>query len=302
MTIERYDTITTEKGRLPDLSFSVRASAHLLVTQGEGIGRQVEMKDTPLIVGRSSDCDMRLLNRAVSRLHCRVWKDGSGFWLRDLNSTNKTYLNERPVVEARLKDGDLISVGGTIMQFIEKVDAPEAPSIVPLIRSNSVEIGGSDALTGLLTKRVFEGDIDREIARCRRHARSFVLAILDVDGLATVNRDFGEAAGDEVLRQVGRMIRSGLRVEDLAARIGGDEIGLLLTEVSAEHGVPILQSIRTAAGNADFAFVGRSFRITVSVGAAVWDPSIVSRVDLQARAQAELKHAKDLGRNRVCCG
>ena len=91
MTLERHDTLSTDRGKLPAIRLETRAAAHLVITQGEGVGRQVNMKDTPLIVGRSSDCDMRLLNRAVSRLHCRVWKDATGFWLRDLNSTNKTY-------------------------------------------------------------------------------------------------------------------------------------------------------------------------------------------------------------------
>jgi pSer/pThr/pTyr-binding forkhead associated (FHA) protein len=58
-------------------------------------------------------------------LHCRVARN-SGYWVRDLNSTNKTYLNDRPVVEARLKDGDFITVGGTVVQFTQEKDVDHA--------------------------------------------------------------------------------------------------------------------------------------------------------------------------------
>ncbi len=298
MNLTPYDSPTTEKSRLPAIEPS-RALAYLVVTQGEGVGRQVEMKDTPLVVGRSSDCEMRLLNRAVSRLHCRLWKDASGYWLRDLNSTNKTYLNDRSVVESRIKDGDLIMVGGTVMQFYERAEAA-ADGVSST--TGAVELGGADLLTGLPTRRVFDDDVDREIARCRRHGRAFVLAVVDIDGLDKINQRFGKAAGDDVVRQISRMIRAGLRLEDLAARVGGDEIGILLTEVGAEHGTPILQSIRSAVSNSDFTANGQSFKASVSVGASVWDASINNRAELVSRALTSLKKARDAGRNQVVCG
>jgi diguanylate cyclase (GGDEF)-like protein len=302
MTIERHDTLTTDQGKLPALRLAPNAVvAHLVITQGEGVGRQVDMKDTPLIVGRSSDCDMRLLNRAVSRLHCRLWKDATGFWLRDLNSTNKTYLNDRPIVEARLKDGDSITVGGTVMQFGEKSEAAIDPPTPPsAIATDSVELGGPDVLSGLPNKRQFEEDLDREIARSRRHGRTFVLAYADIDNLASINGEHGQAAGDEAIRQVSRMIRAGLRIEDAAARLSGDDIGVLLTEVGLDFGVPILNAIRSATSNAEFAYGGRSFRLSISIGAALWDPSVETRAELHARASSELKRAKAAGKNQVC--
>jgi diguanylate cyclase (GGDEF)-like protein len=302
MSIERHDTLTTGKGQLPALELPAKGTAHLLITQGEGVGRQFQMKETPLVVGRSSDCDLRLLNRAVSRLHCRMWRDATGHWLRDLNSTNKTYLNDRPVVEARLKDGDLIMVGGTVMQFVEVEPEvrPAAAEEVKAQQSDSLDLNGADAMTGLPTRRSFDADVEREIARCRRHGRTFVLASIDIDGLAAINRDYGQAAGDEAIRQVARMIRAGLRVEDLAARVGPDEVGVLLTEVGLDHGIPILQSIRSAASNAEFVHSGRSFKLTVSVGVALWDATIENRAELVHRVQAQLMRAKNSGKNQVC--
>ena len=129
---------------------------------------------------------------------------------------------------------------------------------------------------------------------------AFVLACVDIDNLAAINAEFGQAAGDEAIRQISRMIRAGLRVEDLAARVGPDELGMLLTEVGLDFGVPILQSIRSAAGNAEFSFGGQTFKGSISIGAALWDPSVDTRAELHARVQSELKRAKVSGKNQVC--
>ena len=129
-----------------------------------------------------------------------------------------------------------------------------------------------------------------------------MLATVDIDNLAVINRDYGQAAGDEAIRQVARMIRAGLRVEDLAARVGPDEIGVLLTEVGVEFGSPILQSIRSAASNAEFSHAGRSFKLSVSIGAAVFDTSMENRAALTHKLQSQLMQANLAGKNQVCFG
>ena len=190
------------------------------------------------------------------------------------------------------------------MQFSEKTEAandvPVQGAGLSSTTTNSIEVGGADLLTGLPTQRAFEDDIEREIARSRRHGRTFVLACVDIDNLASINAEFGQAAGDEAIRQIARMIRAGLRVEDLAARVGPDELSMLLTEVGLDFGVPILQSIRSAAANAEFNFAGKSFKSSISIGAALWDPSVETRAELHARVQSELKRAKASGKNQVC--
>lgn len=287
------DQQTTQRGKLRAI-VAVEGQAYLLISQGEGAGRQLELKDTPLIVGRSSECDLRLLNRSVSRLHCRVWRDNAGYWLRDLNSTNKTFLNERPMVEARLKDGDLISVGGTVLKFTVSGGGTEQSEAHPY------DLATTDPLTGLANRRHFEQELDKEISRSARHGHQFAVAIVDVDGMGRINDQHGQTAGDDLLRSLGRMVYGGLRQEDTAARLGGEEFGLLLVEINLQNAASIVQAIRSAIGNASFAADGKTLRATVSVGVVVWSADIPSRKELLAEAQAQLLRAKTGGRNRVC--
>jgi diguanylate cyclase (GGDEF)-like protein len=292
---------TTERGSLSRLQAAVgaRQSGSLLVNQGEGVGRTFEVRETPLVVGRSSDCDIRLLNRAVSRLHFRVWRDSTGYWLRDLNSTNRTFLNDRPVVEARLKDGDVIAAGGTVFLFSQRSDADIPVAAPPAPAPDVLTVDGH---TGLMSRAQFELELDREIARSRRHERSFVVALLDVDRLGHINTAYGQRAGDEALRIAGRMVVGGIRVEDCAARLGGDDLAVLLTETTLEQALPILQSIRSAISNTPLDAGGTPFRVTVSGAVTCWSPTGGTRSELMLMLDRLLARAKAAGGNQLVSG
>lgn len=294
-TAPDLDNQTTQRGKMRALA-QVESQAYLLISQGEGAGRQIELKDTPLIVGRSSECDLRLLNRSVSRLHCRVWRDTTGYWLRDLNSTNKTFLNDRPMVEARLKDGDLISVGGTVLKF----SVNGAAGGIEQTEAQLYDLATTDPLTGLANRRHFDQEVDKEISRSGRHGHSFAIALMDIDGMGRLNEQFGQVAGDDLLRSLGRMVYGGLRQEDTAARLGGEEFGLLLVEITQDNAASIVQAIRSAIANATFSGDGKSLRATVSVGVVTWSPALPGRKELLTAALAQLQRAKAGGGNKVC--
>lgn len=94
----------------------------------------------------------------------------------------------------------------------------------------------NDPLTGLPNRRAFDDDLAREVSRARRHRHPLSLAITDIDGLKQVNDRDGHAAGDELLRRVAGLLRTALRREDVAYRIGGDEFALLLPAIDIRDG------------------------------------------------------------------
>jgi diguanylate cyclase (GGDEF)-like protein len=96
------------------------------------------------------------------------------------------------------------------------------------------------------------------------------------------------------------MVYGGLRQEDTAARLGGEEFGLLLVEITQQNATSIVQAIRSAIGNASFVIDGKTVRATVSVGVVVWSAALPDRRELLAAAQVQLLRAKTGGRNRVC--
>jgi diguanylate cyclase (GGDEF)-like protein len=295
MAEREFDTLTTQRGSLAKLAEAIatKQSAYLTVTQGESQGRRLKLGDVPITMGRSADCDFRLLNRAISRLHCRVWRDNSGYWVRDLNSTNKTYLNDRPVVEARLKDGDFITVGGTVVQFTQEKDVDHAA------QSEFFDLVTHDQLTGLSQRRVFEQSLEQEIARSTRRNREFVLALVDVDELSRINREWGKLAGDDVLKQVAKALKAGLREEDLLCRYGGEEFAALLPETGMEEAEKMLNAVRSAVSNVEFFIQGQSRSASVSIGALLWKPEFKTAQVTLERAEEKLKAAKDGGRNRL---
>ena len=85
-----------------------------------------------------------------------------------------------------------------------------------------------DALTGMLNRRAFDERVEVELARRQRYGQSFSLALLDLDGFNTANDRFGEAAGDELLRNIATILNTHTRVMDASFRLGGDEFAILM--------------------------------------------------------------------------
>jgi diguanylate cyclase (GGDEF)-like protein len=106
------------------------------------------------------------------------------------------------------------------------------------------EVALTDPLTGVLNRRGFTEAVERELDRARRHDQQFALAFVDVRGLKRVNDTEGHLAGDELLRETASLLRESARAHDLVGRIGGDEMGLLLVEQSADSPAVIVSRIR----------------------------------------------------------
>jgi len=91
----------------------------LVVIYGQEMGRRVRVTTEPLVIGRSPKCEIQVDQESVSRNHCRIRFEGGEFLVRDLGSTNGTYVNDDLVHdEGRLRHGDQLKVGRTILKFI----------------------------------------------------------------------------------------------------------------------------------------------------------------------------------------
>jgi len=144
-----------------------------------------------------------------------------------------------------------------------------------------------DALTGLLNRRSFDDLLIRAVSRSVRYGWSFTLVLMDLNRFKQVNDRLGHPAGDEVLRAVGRGLRSFLRASDVAARLGGDEFAVILDGTDPELGRGLSErlSIATAEmiGWADVAF---------TVGSATAPDEGTTAADLYKLADRRLYEAK----------
>lgn len=164
-------------------------------------------------------------------------------------------------------------------------------------RDAAIRLSTVDSLTGLYNRTFFFTALDREIARGDRSGRAFCLVMLDLDDLKAVNDRFGHVAGDQVLRGVADVVRSGVRKIDVAARYGGDEFVALLPETDPTGGWVLAEKIRLTV--AEQGLPGVDPGPTVSVGVVSYPADGRSADALLVSADRAMYASKRGGKNRV---
>lgn len=162
-----------------------------------------------------------------------------------------------------------------------------------------------DSLTALVNRRRFEEVCVAEFTRHFRSHRPMSLVMLDLDGFKQINDAYGHPFGDEVLRKVAQALRATLRCSDVAARVGGEELCVLLPETDAPGGLIAAERSREAIAALNLHGPGGDVRVTASFGGVTWQfeggsspaPDFQS---LLGAADAALYRAKHQGRNQVC--
>ena len=157
----------------PDVDHRERPP-RLIVVSGVFLGHQLEIGSDPVIIGRAVEATLSLPHPSVSRSHCRVWFEDERFFIEDLGSTNKTYLNGQSVMRAELSDGDQIGVGNHALKFFRGA-SPEARYHQELI-----DLAVHDGLTGFFNRRHFRMLLDEHVERARGGVKLAVL-IVDLD-------------------------------------------------------------------------------------------------------------------------
>jgi diguanylate cyclase (GGDEF)-like protein len=152
----------------------------------------------------------------------------------------------------------------------------------------------TDELTSLYNRRGFDELARFALAHAHRFGEPVVVACLDLDRFKQLNDTCGHAAGDDALRALAELLRTGLRTTDLAARLGGDEFVVLLPGASPEHAAERLTEVRMAFAARHAA---AEVPVTLSIGATSGPPATLDV--LLAEADAALYRAKQEGRDRV---
>lgn len=158
----------------------------------------------------------------------------------------------------------------------------------------------TDALTGVPNRAAFSDFARKEVARALRKRTSFGILALDLDRFKNVNDTFGHAAGDAVLKTLAGTFVKALRPTDGFARLGGEEFAALLPETDTVTLTVVAERLRMAAEKTLIPLRNTEIRVTVSIGAAVFNPDGGETVEeVLARADKALYRSKEAGRNRV---
>ncbi|MFN2309205.1 MAG: EAL domain-containing protein [Gammaproteobacteria bacterium] len=157
-----------------------------------------------------------------------------------------------------------------------------------------------DTLTGLMNRREFEQRLQNVLTGTSTQTdESYWLCYLDLDQFKLVNDTCGHLAGDELLKQMARVIHAQIRETDLLARLGGDEFALLLGRSNASGAVQIVERIRQAVHAMRFEWEDKHFNISSSFGLVAITPDKGTLYELLSAADAACYIAKEEGRNRV---
>ena len=159
----------------------------------------------------------------------------------------------------------------------------------------------TDELTGLSNSRRFRELIEKEVERAGRFGHELSLVLLDIDDFKQVNDKYGHLQGDEVLREVARVLRSESRGVDEPARYGGEEFVVALPETGSEGAVEVAERIRTKLEASRIPLVEDSgtMKVTASLGVASLPGSAGDARGLISAADAALYRAKGTGKNRT---
>jgi diguanylate cyclase (GGDEF)-like protein len=173
-----------------------------------------------------------------------------------------------------------------------------------LIRTNArlKEMVDTDDLTGLLNMRSLYARLDYEIARGKRYNRTVCVVMMDMDDFKSVNDGHDHLFGSFVLSEVGKVIKGSIRNVDIAARYGGDEFLIVLTEIDREATHIFCERLRSRIEEYHFQNGPDDMRLTTSIGFSITDPNCpeIDAKQLVRVADWALYDAKRSGRNRVC--
>ena len=155
-----------------------------------------------------------------------------------------------------------------------------------------------DSLTGLHNRRYLDDQITQEFSRARRFQRDLTVVMADIDNLKSINDQFSNQIGDEVIKTVARILRDSCRMIDLVTRFGGEEYVLLLIETPVHKARMLCEKIRSTIEQYDWSAIDPQLHVTISMGLTD-DLTLVDPQAMLSDADAKLYEAKRAGRNQI---
>lgn len=156
-----------------------------------------------------------------------------------------------------------------------------------------------DALTGLHNRAVFEEMLTKALAQARDGEHLSTLLYLDLDQFKVINDSCSHLAGDELLRQIGKLVEGVARKTDTVARLGGDEFGVLLTNCSVDDAQRIAFNLADSLHEFRFHWHDKLFNVTASIGLVGIDAMTADLPSILSAADTACFIAKDRGRNQI---
>jgi diguanylate cyclase (GGDEF)-like protein len=197
----------------------------------------------------------------------------------------------------------LSSKNQALLEMNRELEAKVQERTHELAEANArlAQLAVTDGLTGLYNHRHFHERLSLEVERSARNGLPLSLLMIDVDHFKHYNDHHGHPAGDEVLRQVARLLAEGRRANDVVARYGGEEFGVILVDTAKFTAAKIGERLRDRVASHPFTHTAAQpgGTLAISVGVATFPDDATDAEGLIRGADTALYGAKHAGRNRV---
>jgi diguanylate cyclase (GGDEF)-like protein len=198
--------------------------------------------------------------------------------------------------EQRWWEARIVPVGDEVLAMVREVTERRRSE------AEALRAARTDTVTGLANRAAFADELEHALARSLRSGRALAVLFCDLDRFKAVNDQFGHAAGDVVLAEAAARVRGVLRDVDLAARIGGDELAILVEDVDFDDGLETLGLRLVDAVSQPYSHETGVHRIGLSVGVAIFPDDASSAEELIGVADTAMYRAKARGGSQIAYG
>ena len=300
---EEMTVIDRRKAALARKKQQTKLNIILTVIQGSetDFGKTYSFTQDCIRIGRNQKLEMTEVNVAlndlkVSKIHCEIssikTNELEQIVIKDLGSTNGTYVNGEMIRQRILTPGDKITIGETILRFSYNDEIEEE------YHSRLFTFAATDALTGLYNRRYILNELENQHKIAKRNERTYSLVIIDIDDFKKVNDTFGHPAGDEFLKKFAYVINHSLREQDIPGRVGGEEFLIILPETSIDGAFHLADRIRERIQKTELIYEGNTIKTTISAGVSQFEFNTEFHA-LFRLADHALYKAKQSGKNLV---
>lgn len=263
------------------------ASLLLLVGPKELVGVSWSLVKPITTIGRSNRLsDVSIKNDHLSKSHFQISKKEKNFYIRDLNSTNKTYLNEEPLeayTEIPLKNNSHVRAGHVIFKFLEEGNIESISSRQLLDKAQRDSLTGAGNRQYLKVKGVEFFKSSHELS----------LVVFDVNNFKHINDTYGHLAGDFVLKTISQLAKEVVRGNDTFFRYGGDEFCIFIPS-SFDIAKKVAERLDEKIKNYTFSFEGSNFKTSLSIGVAQRQEADKKWQQIYARADKDCYQQKEV--------
>ena len=282
------ETIIIPPIKTPNKSEDKKAC--LVIISGNPIGK-IFFLEKDNIIGRSEEVTVELDDSTVSRKHAQITEENHRWIIKDLNSSNGTYVNFQMIDQKNLIGGETITIGSITLKFLV-ADEMEKNFFERIFNLTS-----HDSLTGAFSKAFFLEIASGELARALLYNRPLSFCMMDLDFFKKCNDTYGHLAGDFILKEWISLIQKNKRANDILGRLGGEEFGLLFPEQNIIQATQLIERLMTKTKDHAFIYNGTPIHITFSAGFSYASPDIKDLDHLIKLADEKLYEAKAAGRN-----